>query len=55
MDKKKKQTPGMADIENVIEVLDEQEKAERRKLWLKEHKQDGNPQGGDKKEDLHQG
>ena len=51
---KEKQTPGMSDAENVFEVIEQQEKDERRRRWLEEHKKDAKPQGGDK-EDSHQG
>ena len=47
MDKKKKQTPGMSDAENVFEEVERQEKAERRRLWLEEHKKDSESIGGE--------
>ncbi len=48
---KKKQIPGMADAENAFKEIDNQEKAERRRLWLEEHKPGTNkPRGGEKDE-----
>lgn len=50
-DHKKKQTPGMADAENVFDEIETQEKAERKRLWLEEHRSGGdnrNQKGGEK-------
>ena len=46
---KKQKLPGMSDAENVFEVIESQEKAERKRLWLEEHGLGkGKPKGGDK-------
>lgn len=52
MKPKKKQTPGMADVENAFEVIEQQEKDERRRLWLEEHGLGKNkPKGGEQDDD----
>ena len=50
---KKRSTPGMADIENVIEVIEQEEKAARKKQWLEEHYGKKNAaKGGDANADI---
>ena len=47
---KKKSKPGMSDAENVFDVIEEQEKEERRKQWLEENKPKSESKEGDKKD-----
>lgn len=48
MKNKEKDIPGMSDVKEVFKVIEDREKEERRRLWLKEHRlSDKNHKGGE--------